>query len=65
MSDEQAKPGKNRGDGWPLCPSCGNDEVWSPLVLDEPRTPTLEEYMEYGVFKCYACGWERRPEFGP
>ena len=57
-----------RADGWPLCPTCGEDEVWSPLIVEDdsgyPRTPTLEEYMEYGAFECLACGWKRLPE-GP
>ena len=61
--------GANRGDGWPLCPSCGEDEVWSPLIIEDdqgyPRTPTLEEYMEFGVFACLACGWKREPEVAP
>jgi hypothetical protein len=43
------------------CPSCGEDELWSPLIVrDEsgyPRTPTLAEYLEHDDFRCYACLW--------
>lgn len=28
---------KTRADGWPLCPSCGEDELWSPLVWEDVR----------------------------
>ena len=55
------EPTTIRVDGWPLCPICGNDEVWSPLTVEDgtghPRTPTLEEYVDHGDFRCYACGW--------
>lgn len=47
--------------GWPLCPACGNDELWSPLIVEDatgmPRTPTLAEYLEHDDFRCYACSW--------
>ena len=41
----------HRSDGWPLCPSCGEDELYS---LDEPAT--IES-----IVGCYLCGW-RRPD---
>jgi hypothetical protein len=50
-----------RSDGWPLCPSCVDDELWSPLIKRDdfgvPRTPTLAEYLEADDFRCYACNW--------
>lgn len=45
-----------RADGWPLCPRCGEDEVWSPIWnTDRPR-PSLNEFLA-GPLACYACGW--------
>jgi hypothetical protein len=36
-----------RRDGWPLCPNCGDDELWS-RALDPRATDPL---------RCYVCGW--------
>jgi hypothetical protein len=36
-----------RKDGWPLCPGCGEDELWS-RALDPRATDPL---------RCYRCGW--------
>jgi predicted RNA-binding Zn-ribbon protein involved in translation (DUF1610 family) len=36
-----------RADGWPLCPQCGEDELWSRAI---PARPTDE-------LTCYLCGW--------
>lgn len=36
---------KRRLDGWPLCPKCGEDELWSPT------------YDEAGIVGCDACSW--------
>jgi len=36
-----------RADGWPLCPQCGEDELWAREV---PATPTA-------ALTCYLCGW--------
>lgn len=47
-----------RADGWPLCPRCGEDELWSPLVWGgRGERPTVEAYLAAGV-RCYRCGWE-------
>src|SRR6266496_849093 len=36
-----------RADGWPLCPRCGDDELWSAAL---PASTT-------GDLSCYRCGW--------
>lgn len=47
-----------RPDGWPLCPQCGEDELWSPLEwLGEESRPPLEEWIAAGM-QCYRCGWK-------
>lgn len=37
---------KFRPDGWPLCPMCGDDELYSLTVPATPRT----------ICGCYRCG---------
>ena len=53
-----------RADGWPLCPSCGEDELWSAAMLhwmgDGPR-PTLEACLA-GDMTCYRCNWSSKRE---
>lgn len=48
-----------RRDGWPHCPGCGEDELYSDLMMrwngTTPR-PTLAECHAH-EFCCYACGW--------
>lgn len=48
-----------RKDGWPLCPKCEEDEVYSVVMMcwkgDEPK-PTMEECLQ-GELGCYRCGW--------
>lgn len=59
-----------RADGWPLCPFCGEDELYSfrrdlaIIVKDtiEPPTPAeiravIAEYIDAGL-RCYRCNWE-------
>jgi hypothetical protein len=36
-----------RVDGWPLCPRCGEDELWSGKI---PASAVDE-------LSCYLCGW--------
>ncbi len=48
---------KYRVDGWPLCPACGEDELWSPLVWEDVR-PTIEAFIAAGLC-CYRCNWEQ------
>lgn len=48
-----------RKDGWPLCPACGEEELWSGLMMrwdGEGERPTLDECLAQD-FGCYACGW--------
>lgn len=53
-----------RKDGWPLCPACGEDELYSRVALhwveggrDMDTQPTIADCLA-GEFGCYACGWE-------
>lgn len=54
---------ERRGDGWPLCPQCGEDELWSPLVPSEQQRAsqlspmaTVTVYVRAGL-ACYKCEW--------
>lgn len=40
-----------RADGWPLCPECGEDELYSIRSFDEP--PDASHPM-----RCYVCSFE-------
>lgn len=50
-----------RADGWPLCPRCGEDELWSHTGMEPPYAPNipLETYFE-SEFRCYRCNWSGR-----
>lgn len=53
------QPREFRADGWPLCPWCGENEVYSLVALawfDPGRKPSFED-MASGPFKCYGCSW--------
>lgn len=39
---------ERRKDGWPLCPRCGEDELWS----NEPHDGNAY------IAGCYRCTWE-------
>jgi len=41
-----------RQDGWPLCPSCGEDELASTAPFAIGRQPQSSDPM-----RCVACGW--------
>lgn len=43
---------EHRADGWPLCPRCGDDELYSLMV-----PATIET-----IAGCYACNWKRGGE---
>ena len=48
-----------RADGWPLCPCCEEDELWSPLVWDgEGERPPIAAYVAAGL-RCYRCDWSK------
>lgn len=48
-----------RADGWPLCPWCGEDELWSNFMEKPPDyTGTLEQYLACEL-RCYLCNWSR------
>ncbi len=48
-----------RSDGWPLCPVCEEDELYSPLMWTEDLDrPTLSEFMD-GPLHCLRCGWDK------
>ena len=52
----------HRADGWPLCPRCGEDTLYSALVWDKAdgtEPPSLAEYIAAGL-KCSACEWAQR-----
>lgn len=56
---EEAVRYEYRADGWPLCPNCGEDEMYS-LHFSETRRnipPTLGEYLSRPL-RCYACAFE-------
>ena len=49
--------------GWPLCPRCGEDELYSFLMLtwtDPDSKPSVEDCIATGM-KCYRCSWELQP----
>jgi predicted RNA-binding Zn-ribbon protein involved in translation (DUF1610 family) len=41
---------RHRADGWPLCPQCGDDELWS-----SENEATIET-----IVSCLGCGWRPR-----
>ena len=52
---------KYRADGWPLCPNCGEDELWSKLIWQGAgECPPIAHYIKAGL-SCYRCGWSNEP----
>lgn len=47
-----------RRDGWPLCPRCGEDELWSAVAIFSMADPL-------GDLRCYNCNWEGRVPMKP
>jgi uncharacterized protein (DUF983 family) len=46
-----------RRDGWPRCPRCGEDELWSRLWWDgEDKRPPVQAWIDAGL-RCYRCQW--------
>ena len=51
-----------RNDGWPLCPQCGEDELYSLLMLvwyGEGERPTIEDCLK-DEMRCYYCNWANK-----
>jgi hypothetical protein len=47
----------HRLDGWPLCPRCNEDELWSEFTPGPPEyRGTLEQYLA-APLHCYSCLW--------
>ena len=46
-----------RADGWPLCPGCGEDELWTPWTPTAGEEAGLDDYVA-NKLRCYACRWE-------
>lgn len=55
-----------RKDGWPLCPRCEEDELYSFLMLGwtKPEPPSVAECIATGMM-CYRCSWELPPSRQP
>jgi hypothetical protein len=64
-----------RSDGWPLCPACGEDELYSFLSMRDPfyvmnyfdehgSNPPIQEYIDAGMC-CYFCSWRHETTKGP
>jgi hypothetical protein len=50
-----------RPDGWPLCPHCGEDELYSLFRWNgEGEKPPVEEWIKFGL-RCYRCHWSSEP----
>jgi hypothetical protein len=61
MSGPTNEISDRRPDGWPLCPVCGEDELWSPLSWDGTgEKPPIAAYEAAGL-TCYRCNWKSRP----
>lgn len=47
-----------RRSGWPLCPNCGEDELWCPgsvrFQMDNRRAPTIKDCLAMGL-RCHWC----------
>lgn len=47
LGDRIGAPLEDRGDGWPKCPMCHKDELFSLALEPSPAT----------IRGCYRCGW--------
>lgn len=51
-----------RADGWPLCPQCEEDELYSLLAWNgDGERPPIQAYIAAGL-RCYYCGWSNQVE---
>ncbi len=49
---------KTRADGWPLCPCCEEDELFSQLHWNgKGERPPMQAWIDAGL-RCYQCGWD-------
>jgi hypothetical protein len=49
---------ETRADGWPICPCCGEDELWSGFTWDGlTDRPPMQAWIDHGL-RCYKCGWD-------
>ena len=49
---------ETRNDGWPLCPVCGEDELYSLFYWDgEGERPPMQAWLD-GPLSCYRCGYD-------
>lgn len=46
-----------RSDGWPLCPNCGADELWSSGIGEAPDFKRNLAECIATIEGCYACDW--------
>lgn len=44
-----------RRDGWPFCPRCGEDELWTPWT-PEGEEASLDDYIA-NKLSCLRCEW--------
>lgn len=51
-----------RPDGWPLCPMCHEDELYSLFAWDgsDPKPP-MQAWIDHGL-RCYRCSWSSTGE---
>jgi hypothetical protein len=61
----ERKDVRRRADGWPLCPGCGEDELWSsftpPNADPIPDAERLRLYLG-GAIACYRCAFTAEPD---
>lgn len=52
-----------RKDGWPLCPQCEEDELYSYLMLGwtKDERPSIQECINAGM-QCYRCNWKSQKD---
>jgi len=49
---------ETRRDGWPLCPVCGEDELYSLFFWDgEGERPSMQAWIDHGL-RCYRCSYD-------
>lgn len=60
MTPRRAGAGKDttRADGWPLCPVCEEDELYSLIWKGDRPRPTMIEFLAHEM-RCYRCNYIR------